>query len=100
MSKLNMLESVQQYPPISGAGWDLVAVCHSCFCPDLEQSGDQLSKKIDKPARRIQTYIYGQDAKAVSLLIVEKSEDIIGSEDEGFADDDDDEEVEDVAVEE
>ena len=44
--------------------------------------------------------IYGQDAKAVSLLIVEKSEDIIGSEDEGFADDDDDEEVEDVAVEE
>lgn len=56
----HMLESVHQYPPISGFGWDL-ADCHSCFCPDLERTGDQLKKNStslqgQSHLQEIQTY--------------------------------------------
>ena len=94
-----MLESIRAYLPISGLEWELVAQRHMQFHPDNERSGDQLKKKFNKLSK---TQMGTGDptmpadvceAKAIRLLIIEKSEGVTGSEDEPFALDDLDEDV-------
>lgn len=100
----HMLESIREYLPISGLEWELVAQRHMQFHPDNERSGDQLKKKFNKLAK---TQMGTGDptmpadvreAKAIRLLIIEKSEGVTGSEDEPFALDDLDEEPADGAA--
>jgi len=87
----HMLESIREYLPISGSEWDLVADRHSRFHPELERTADQLKKKFNKLARTkvptgdpIIPFVI-REAKAIRVLIIEKAEGATGSEEEGFA---------------
>lgn len=81
----HMLESVHQYPPISGSGWDL-ADCHSCFCPWPAEEKLYKLARTKSPTGNPNIPFTVQGAKAVRLLIIEKSEDVTASEEEDIAD--------------
>ena len=90
----HMLESVREYLPVSGLEWGLVAQCHMRFHPDLEHTGDQLKKKLNKLTK---TKMGTGDptmlpdvcgAKEIRGLIIKKSEGVTGSEDKPIALDD------------
>ena len=48
---MHMLEFARDILPISGAEWDLVALHHAAFHPELGRTGDQLKKKFNKLCR-------------------------------------------------
>jgi hypothetical protein len=85
------LESIREHLPISGVEWDLVVENHSRIHPDLERTGDQLNKKINKlartksPTRQLNIPFTVQEAKAINVPNIEKAEGDTGSEEEGFA---------------
>jgi len=95
----NLLESVRHYLPISGQEWDLVAQRHMAFHPDEGRNGDQLKKKFNKLAKMkmgtgdpdIPADV--REAKEIRRLIIEKTEGVTGSEEEAFAADDIDEDL-------
>jgi hypothetical protein len=94
MEVFNLLESVRHYHPISGQEWDLIAQRHMAFHTDEGRNRDQLKKKFNKLAKmkmgtgdpNMPANV--REAKEIRRLIIEKTEGVTGSEEEAFAADD------------
>ena len=73
-----LFETVHKVLPISGMEWDLVAICHSCFHPELDHTGDQLKKTFNRLAKtkiptgdpNVPLHIF--EGKEIRKLIIEK----------------------------